>query len=47
MLAMRSLNDDNDIALILPSDHAIEKNKAFKDAVHSAISSAKYSLVTF
>lgn len=47
MLAVRSLDDDRDLALVLPSDHAIENARAFKDAVFNAAPTAKKSLVTF
>lgn len=47
MLAIRSLNDDGNLALVLPSDHAIENARAFKEAVFSASETAEKSLVTF
>lgn len=47
MLAIRSLDDDHDLALVLPSDHAIENARAFKEAVFNAVTTAKKSLVTF
>lgn len=47
MLAIRSLDDDHDLALVLPSDHAIENAKAFKEAVETAIPASKESIVTF
>lgn len=47
MLAIRSLDDDHDLALVLPSDHAIENARVFKEAVFNAVPTAEKSLVTF
>lgn len=47
MLAVRSLEKDDALALVLPSDHAIENGRAFKEAVETAVPTAKKSLVTF
>ncbi len=47
MLAIRSLNDDSNLALVLPSDHAIENARAFKESVLAASETAENSLVTF
>lgn len=47
MLAIRTLDDDSNLALVLPSDHAIENARAFKDAIVSASDRATDSLVTF
>lgn len=47
MLAIRSLDEDQNFALVLPSDHAIENARAFKEAVFNAVPAAKKSLVTF
>ncbi len=47
MLAIRSLDSDDDLALVLSSDHAIKNDAAFERAVAVASDAATRSLVTF
>ena len=47
MLAIRSLDSDDDLALVMPSDHAIENAADFARAVAAAAPAASGSLVTF
>lgn len=47
MIALRSFSDIHTMALILPSDHAIENARAFKEVIEAAVPTARKSLVTF
>jgi mannose-1-phosphate guanylyltransferase/mannose-6-phosphate isomerase len=47
MLGVRSLENEGDLALIMPSDHAIENETAFVTAIETVTEGAKNSLVTF